>query len=252
MPGHQQMRQLMAEDVVDDVVGHALQPVRQPDAALGRGARAPARVLVGHPAHGGGHRPPVEVLVRQPPGTLGQLRVPERALALLGGQLVEHDVHPALLLRLGHPGGDEHHGAIALAVRGDRSASTGAPADLDRARPWAARRLARAALGRSGAVQWVGGHAPHGTRWARGSLDPGTVPSRSHHRAPDLYEEFGHLWTTFDATRPCPGMLACAGRGATGPGRPRGSITYGGLSCIRWSSPRSGADGVISTPCSSG
>src|SRR5690606_10594753 len=97
----------------------------------------------------------------QPPGPLGELRAAERPPALLGGQLVEHDGHPALLLRLGHPGGDEHDGAIAVAVRGDPSAPTGAPAALDRARPRAARRLARrAVLWLSGAVQWVGGHAP--------------------------------------------------------------------------------------------
>ena len=46
----QQVRELVHEHVVDDPVGHALQPARQPDGAVGRRAGAPARALVVDPS----------------------------------------------------------------------------------------------------------------------------------------------------------------------------------------------------------
>src|SRR5699024_5093989 len=136
-------------------------------------------------------------LLGKPLGARRQLGVADHPLALLGRQLGEHDRHPALLLRLGHTGRDEHDGAISLAVRGHRPAAARAPAYLDRARPRAARGQAgRAALWRSGAVQWVGGHAPTLPAQHRGSPAPGTDPCRSATRALDLYDQSTRLWTT--------------------------------------------------------
>ena len=66
---------------------------------------------------------------------------PRHPAALLGGELVEHHAHPALLLGLGHPGRDEHDRTVTLAIGGHGPAAARAPADFD------------------GALRWVGGHA---------------------------------------------------------------------------------------------
>ena len=50
VPGHEQVGELVDQDVVDDPGRHPLQPGREPDGAVGRRARSPPAALVGDPA----------------------------------------------------------------------------------------------------------------------------------------------------------------------------------------------------------
>ena len=103
----------------------------QPDGAVDRGARAPAAALVAHPAHAGRPGPAGQ------PGA-GTARWPGPAapvagaqLAVLLGQPLEHHGHPSPLLGPAHPGRDQHHGAVAVAVGGHGPAPARRPPYLD-------------------------------------------------------------------------------------------------------------------------
>jgi len=114
--GHPKVDQLVDDDVVENPARHALQPVGEPDGAVGRRAGPPPAALVADPANARRHRSPVEIAPRESHGPRAQRGVARPQLAVLTGETLEHRRDPAALLGQGHPCGDQHHGAVAIAV----------------------------------------------------------------------------------------------------------------------------------------
>src|SRR5439155_13522697 len=73
--GDQQMRQFVQQHVVEDILGHAPDPVGDADGAVDRGAGAPAAGLVADPADADRGSAAVEISERQLAGPPGQLAV---------------------------------------------------------------------------------------------------------------------------------------------------------------------------------
>ena len=147
------------------------------------------RLLVVDPAHARRLGQPVEVRGRQGPGAGHQLVVATQRTAaplLARLQLGHHLRHPAALLGRAERRRDEHDGAAALPVGGDRAAAAGAAADLDErlGSPGAARRRPRGtrrrAMGTARPAPGGTGGTPEdrGVRRRRGS-----VRARGHRKA---------------------------------------------------------------------
>ena len=128
---HQQVGQLVHEHVVDHPRGHALQPGREPDRAVGRRAGPPPAALVGDPADALGPRPAGQPLPGERLGAGQQVGVAGPQPGVLAGQPLEHHRDPLALLGPGHPGRDQDHRAVAVAVGRHRAAAAGAAAHLD-------------------------------------------------------------------------------------------------------------------------
>ncbi len=125
----------MDEHVIDHPRRHDPQPLAQPDGRVGRRARSPARALVAHPPHARRRRLAVEVAARQLGGSHRQLGVAAPgatpASPILGGETVEHDVDPSPLFRPRHARGQQHDGAVAVAIGRHRTAPARAAAHFD-------------------------------------------------------------------------------------------------------------------------
>src|SRR2546430_358170 len=123
--GHHEVDQLVQQHVVDHPVGHVHDPVGNPGAAVRRGARAPAAVLVAHPADAGrppGRRVLGEVAGDQALRAAGQLGVGTPGALVPRRQALQHPVDPFALLGAGELARDEDHDALAVAVGGHRAA----------------------------------------------------------------------------------------------------------------------------------
>ena len=124
----------MDEHVVDHPARGVAQPLADPDRAVGRGARRPAGAHRRHPPHAGRLGAALQVAARELDAAPAQ-----RVVALAGGrapaglaalQPAHHLVHPARLLGLAHPAGDEDDDRVALTPGTDHPAAAFAAPDL--------------------------------------------------------------------------------------------------------------------------
>ena len=121
----------MEQHVVDHPAWHPAHARRDPDRALGRGARSPAPTLVARPVHAHGLRLAVQVPGGQLGGTDRELLVRRAPTVFLLREAPHHPADPLALLRAGEPRRDRHHDPVAVPIRGDGAESFAAPAHLD-------------------------------------------------------------------------------------------------------------------------
>ena len=132
----EQMGELVQDHVVGDPQRHRAQAIGQPDAAVRRGARPPAPVLVAHPADG--ERGQRDLRARREVGAKEVTRAPGEGLVLLGEappglpaqELLDQWRHQVALLGGAEPGRDEGHQASAFPEHGERAPAPGTAPDL--------------------------------------------------------------------------------------------------------------------------
>ena len=134
--GHGQVGELVDEHVVADPGGPGGEPVREADGAVVGGAGAVPGPHVPHPADRARLDQALQVAAGQQPGPPLQLGVAGHDPAGAPLQALQHGRHPVVLLPPAHPGRQQDHHRLPLAVGGDGLAPPGAADHLDR---WPAR-----------------------------------------------------------------------------------------------------------------
>ena len=134
--GHGQVGELVDEHVVADPRRPGGEPVREADGAVVGGAGAVPGPHVPHPADRARLDQALQVAAGQQPGPPLQLGVAGHDPAGAPLQALQHGRHPVVLLPPAHPGREQDHHRLPLAVGGDGLAPPGAADHLDR---WPAR-----------------------------------------------------------------------------------------------------------------
>ena len=130
----EQVRELVDEHVVHDPARGVAQTLADPDRAVRRGAGRPAGAHRRHPPHRRGLGAALQVPARELDAAPTECVVAgaggRAASRLAAFEAAHHLVHPARLLRLAHPAGDEDDHRVALTPGAHHPAAAFATTDL--------------------------------------------------------------------------------------------------------------------------